>query len=327
MKISCPTCDSEHNKELINIRGYNIFKCSNCSLLFSYPLPTDDELISFYQGFLFAKPINSEIQKLTKKKINELIKLFNLNSKTKINNKIFLDWGGGTGIAYNSASQLGLISYYHDLDEQSIKFVQETFHLKNEYLIKNLKDVSERFDYIFADNVIEHDKNPAEFVKNLYNKLSDSGRLIIKTPHARNTETYFNPLISIKGDFFFALKYNSVYKAFKSTFITRYWHCDPPRHLYSFSEKSFISLMNKLGIKPGEYDILYYKVPLWKYTLTRSLFKDRIKGLKTIIFKFIIIPILPFEIISKFLHFIFLECKILTPGGITLKIIKNRNNK
>ena len=326
MEIICPVCSNQKSVNLLKSKKYEIYKCRNCKLIYTSPLPSNDELTKFYQGFLFEQPQEKEIIKLTKYKTTEILKLFRINNKDLIKGKTFLDYGGGTGICYNAAKNLGFKCYYQDLDIESINFVKRKFGLNEENLISKIEDCPIHYDYIFCDNVIEHDKNPIDFVNKLYNKLEKNGHLLIKTPLAGNTETFFNPLISIKGYFMLALKENNFLKAFKSTFIHRYWHCDPPRHLYSFSKNSFEYIMEELKINKNQFNILYYNVPLWKYTLSRIFLKKKINTFKKLIFKLLIIPFIPLELLIVLLHYILLKIGLLTQGGIILSIMKDKSN-
>jgi hypothetical protein len=95
-------------------------------VIFTSPLPSDILLLDYYQGFMFNKPETFEIRKQVEKRKNELKKLFSI--KSELQNKNFLDYGGGTGCAYKAACDLHLKAYYHDLDE------------KPNYLLKNNLD-------------------------------------------------------------------------------------------------------------------------------------------------------------------------------------------
>lgn len=323
---NCPICGAKEVKELLKWKNYSINTCHACKLIFSTPLPTDKELDEFYQDFMFKKPGNHEIQELTKKRKKELKKLFNFGNKTEnLSNKKFLDYGGGTGIVYNAIVEMGFDAYYLDIDKEAIAFTVENFGLTYEKTIQDINTCNIKFDYIFSDNVIEHLKKPYDFIKVLLNKLEEGGTIVIKTPHASNTESLFNPMITVKGYFFTALKYNSLKIAVQAFFV-RFWHCDPPRHLYSFSKNSLNHLMNKIKTENVYFEILYYKIPWFANTITQQFFTrdKRLKGFNSFLIRLVILPIIPLEIILQLIKNLFLQIGILTTGGIILRI-KNRH--
>ncbi len=317
---NCIICNSIKVRKIINWDSYSINKCNDCKVIFTSPLPSDDLLLDYYQGFLFNKPEKFEIRKQIENRKRELKKLFSFN--LEFQNKNFLDYGGGTGSAYKAACDLNLKAYYHDLDEQAKLFVKEQFGLKNEFIIDNINAAYIKFDYIFSDNVIEHLKNPIEYINDMRKTLNDNGIIIIKTPHGSNTESFFIPLVTIKGYFLRSLKYNSVLNSIKSYFI-RFWHCDPPRHLFSFSKTNLKIMALKAGFTESEIEVFYYDIPFLEYSLTKIFFNFRKhNSTKSFIFRIFILPIIPFEFVSRVLQIILLKLKILTPGGIILRLKK-----
>ncbi len=321
--IICKICSSPKTKKVVDWRSYEIHKCKNCQLLFSTPDPTPKELDQFYQGFLHRKPKKEDIEKLMVTKKKELQSLFQFPTEQQLSTKKFLDFGGGTGLAYHVARSIGLDSYYQDIDQDSIQFVKETFGLPDEKFISDLKNTSIKFDYIFVDNVIEHVTDPASFVQNLYDQLSPSGLVVFKTPNANNTSAYFYPRATIESYFVNAWKYNSFADALK-VYFTKTWHCDPPRHLFSLTKKSFDYMMMNQQVPKNKYTISYYQHPLFLFSFTKSfLFIDReYQGIQSILTRILILPIVIVEIFFKGIQFILYHLKLLSPIGIILSIKK-----
>jgi 2-polyprenyl-3-methyl-5-hydroxy-6-metoxy-1,4-benzoquinol methylase len=320
MQQYCPICDSDNVIKILNwMKGYNILKCNHCKLIFSEPLPSDVDLHDFYQGFCYNKPDITRINNEVKKRKVDLTKLFGWNLPVDVKNNHFLDFGGGSGVATKAAKELGLDAHYFEIDEESISFVKNVLEIDDNHIFTHICDVQhKKFDCIFSDNVIEHYKFPIEFIDTLYNLLKSRGVLIIKTPHASNTEAVFYPRINIRGYFLRSLKYNS----FKNSiygYINRWWHCDPPRHIYSFSKESFKEIAKKLKIH--DYEIDFYRIPLFKYSIA-ELILTKSKNLKGILIRLLLLPILPIELISKLIQLLLIKLEIISPGGIILKIWK-----
>ena len=246
--------------------------------------------------------------------------------KTELQDKNFLDYGGGTGSAYKAACELNLKVYYHDLDEKAKSFVKEQHNLTDEFIIDNINNSSIRFDYIFSDNVIEHLKNPIDYINEMRKVLTNSGEIVIKTPNAMNTESFFIPLITLRVYFLKALKYNSLLDAMKSYFM-RFWHCDPPRHLFSFSKTNLRLMALKAGFNENEIEISYYNMPFLENSLTKIFFNfQKYSSAKYYLLRIFMLPIIPFEFITRVLQTVLLNLKILTPGGIILKLRKTTHD-
>lgn len=321
---TCTICESNATDKILDWKQFDIMKCKNCKLIFAHPLPSDEELAAYYQGFMFNKPEEYEITKTLEKKTKELKRLFDLvNMSTSPRKKKLLDFGGGTGVAYKAATDLGLEAYYQDLDKEAEAFSKSVFGLSSEYIIEDIRESDMKFDYIISDNVIEHVQDPIGFVDVLVNQLEKGGTVVIKTPHAANTETFFNPFIALKRYFRSALKYNSLSKSI-SAYFKKFWHCDPPRHLYSFSETSLHSLVKKLKCQSLNHEVQYYKIPTFGNTLTRLFFtRDKhLTLIKSVVLRLIIWPIIPIETCLQILKFILLKLGMISPGGIILKITK-----
>lgn len=324
----CTICDSKETQELLNWKKYKITRCNNCRLIFTTPLPSDSDLHEFYQVFMHMKPGGSDIKKRIKKKKTELKKLFNFpNEMEELSKKKFLDYGGGTGTTYKAMSELGLQSYYHDIDKESIEFTVENFGLTPEKTVGDIEKCDIKFDYILSDNVIEHVKSPYGFINKLLNKLEDGGKIVIKTPHASNSESFFNPIISFKMYFLTALKYNS-FKKTTLAFFRRFWHCDPPRHIFSFSEKSLKQLMTKWQSEALDYEVSFYTLPWFTLTITREFFKPdkRFNLIESILIRLVIWPVVLIETCLQIVQKLLLRIGILSPAGIILKITKEKAN-
>jgi len=314
----CPICKENESPILLDWKEYHIHKCSSCKLLFTLPLPSDETLQSFYQGFMFKTPESHTIQKEVAGRKKELTRLFDLKEGK---HKSFLDYGGGTGASLRAAMDLGLDAYYYDIDEPAKQFCIDHFGMQNDQIIDSLEGSNMQYDYIFTDNVIEHIKDPIAFTTSLIQKLKPGGRLVIKTPNGGNTEIYFNPLMAIFQYLKSSLKYNSFFKSLR-TYFKRSWHCDPPRHLYSFTPKSFSALEKSIGLDNLIFHTSFYGIKLWENTITKEYFtKDRkLSTLQSILYRIILLPVIGIEIPLQLLSKLCLRLGLISAGGLILTI-------
>ncbi len=315
----CLVCGTDIREEKPLKSGkYNIYKCYYCGIVFSLPLPTHEELINYYQGFVFEKPNEKEISKLIKKSQLQIKRLFNLSTNNK--NKLFLDYGGGVGINWKGAKDSGLISYYFDIDNQAKNFAKANLGLSDENILSG-NDNSLTFDYILCDNVIEHIPDPAKLIESLYSKLNHGGKLIVKTPAASNTETFLVPrvlYIYLKK----SLQQNSIGTALTYTFKHKYHHCDPPRHIYSFSKKSLKILSEIIINEKSHIKFNYYSIPFFKYAFFNQFKKAHNSFFKILIF-IVLFPFILMESILEFCRIILVKVRVLKPSGLIAVIEKN----
>ncbi|MBN2776276.1 MAG: class I SAM-dependent methyltransferase [Bacteroidales bacterium] len=313
---NCPICESKVVEKLLVVNKFDVIKCRDCGLLFTYPLPSDEAINEYYQGFLFNKPSESGLKKQIESRTREIGHFFNLGDFK------FLDYGAGIGTAYYVAKKLGFDSFYYDIDRQSIDFAKERLGLAEDSIIKDSDLSGLSFDYIWSDNVIEHVKDPERFVAVLYGALKNGGKLVIKTPQASNVEALF--IAALSGLLYFknAFKQNSFSTAFKASFLKRYWHCEPPRHLYSFSKKSIWKLIEKCDIPKDTVVIRDYYISGLKYSFLDVWSKIRNPFFKGVVFVFAL-PLFLIELPIIFLRRMLSVFRVISGTGLIVEIRKN----
>ena len=67
-KHQCVSCKGENQYILTRKDNYSYYKCSHCSLVSTRSLPSDAEINEYYNGFLFKKPTEDEINDRKNKK-------------------------------------------------------------------------------------------------------------------------------------------------------------------------------------------------------------------------------------------------------------------
>jgi len=167
----CPICKSDNNRRLLNWEDeYGIYKCQDCKLIYTIPLPEIDGLHEFYQGFLWDKPKKNNLNRKVEVKKTELVKLFNIDCSSELSRKTFLDFGGGTGVATRAAVEIGLDVHYLDIDEASCRLIKSEGIIVDNHIFHDVGELNGKtFDFIFSDNVMEHYRDPVNFVETLMN--------------------------------------------------------------------------------------------------------------------------------------------------------------
>lgn len=324
--ICCRLCGVMTHKICDWRLGYRIHKCSDCQLLLSDPLPTDEKLLEFYQGFLYRKSKDNELEAQVIRRSAELTEHFGWNETSRVG-KTFLDHEGGTGVALEAARRAGCQCYFYQVDEQAIEFVKSRYGLDESCIFRSEAEIADRkmqFDFIVSDNVIEHVQDPAAYLRRTYAYLKPGGRIVIKTPCAFNTQMFFHPQISFFTYGRMASKYNSSLATVRML-TGRTWHCDPPRHIYSFTSRSMRRAATNASIPPEEVSIGHYRAPFWEYSLIARYTRPS-KTLKGKALKIAALPAVGVELLVKMVQFVAASAGWLTDSGLICYVDKARRD-
>lgn len=207
---TCPICSDTAEKKIISkvnlIYGteYNLVKCLRCGIIFFNPLPTVDQLATFYsasyydfnpwreqgKGMAFARQL----------------------SKWK-KSGTFLDVGCATGFfIYGIKNHSSWEVYGTDFGESAIRFAKEKLGLNAFH--GDLSDIAfpdEHFDYVHVNNVLEHVPNPVPLLKECHRIVKRDGIFYLSVPNgfvdSKDLIDFYNeekiPARSKQGHIFF----------------------------------------------------------------------------------------------------------------------------
>ncbi len=211
-------------KANIELTSKKFYQCSNCKLIFIYPLITNQELLEFYTSYIGNE---AAIKKIDKKLKRATRRIKSLMCKSKVNN--FLEVGCNVGTAVEAARRLGLNSTGIEIDSVAVtvakkqypecKFINISTEEHSEHL--------EKYDLVFCTEVIEHIPKPNEFVEALYNLVTPGGLLFMTTPdagHLRRTKKFIH--------------WNEV---------------KPPSHIFWYNKDSLKQLLQNKGFNRIKY--------------------------------------------------------------------------
>lgn len=224
---------------------FNLIKNKEFGFLETY-LPPLENLDTYYKSENYISHSDASSSKMEKlyqkiKKINIAYKFSKLGENTK--GKSLLDYGCGTGDFIKFAQKKGLIVMGMEPNKNAAQLAKIKV---GEELVANtpLKNINQTFDYITLWHVLEHIPNLFEFLEELKSKLNPGGKILIAVPN---------------------------YLSLDAMYYKKYWAgWDVPRHLWHFSNKSLIKLMNKFELKvvkfyPLLFDSFYVSLLSEKY--------------------------------------------------------------
>jgi len=249
---TCIICRGKVKFLVSRLDKYDYNYCSKCSLILSNPLPTDEDINKFYEGFLFRKPIKNKLIKTLGLLYNN-VKKISKDIKTYVNSNDLLDYGGGIGTFSYLFHREGFIVTLAEVDSKACDYAREKFGKFIEIVKLNLENnislFSKKYDVIFCNQVIEHIKNLNTFLTTLKVLLKPGGLLIITTPNHSSVERFLD-FIGFMGYIRFTTRKKVPIKHIL-TYIKRPWSfCDPPRHIYCFNPTNLKLILQMTGFTP-----------------------------------------------------------------------------
>lgn len=163
-------------KDLSKEKGMDLFvyQCSGCGLL-QLNIPP----VSYYKDVIRAAGVSQEMKEYSLKYFKDFINKYNLK------NKKIIEIGAGCGEFLEIMNQTGIEAYGLENLEESVEKclknnlkVFKGFIENEDYKLENAS-----YDAFFIMNFLEHIPNPNEFLKGIYNNLSDNAIGLIEVPN------------------------------------------------------------------------------------------------------------------------------------------------
>ncbi|NTW23809.1 MAG: class I SAM-dependent methyltransferase [Lentimicrobium sp.] len=262
----CLLCDNKAFTTVTNLKDYflsgeefAIYKCTNCGLLVTRPMPELSSLGKYYASENYIS--HSDNKKDAFSIAYRLIRNYTHGRKYKLIRsfnpvKSVLDIGCATGEFLNFCAKKGLQTMGIEPNEKARNIAETTYKLdiKDEHEIDSLDN--ESFDVITMWHVLEHVPDINKRMSDIFRLLKDKGLAYIALPnHASHDAQYYN----------------------------RYWAAwDVPRHLFHFDQKAFSLLATKHGfeivsIRPMLFDAFYVSLLSEKYMSGKSSYPKAIR--------------------------------------------------
>jgi 2-polyprenyl-3-methyl-5-hydroxy-6-metoxy-1,4-benzoquinol methylase len=241
----CPSCDIPKSNPFLGAASteFRLYKCGGCGLVSTHPMPDDERLLRFYQGFKFEPPAPATLVAEI-----EAVRVSLEGLCKGVERRRFLDFGGGCGIYAAAARQLGFEVTLFDVDESGLAFAGTELGIVNR--VNRFEDLSGEFEVVLSYHVIEHSNDLARDFKRLSELLAPEGRLIIATPNCESFEKYF--MLPLFMNYVRRLRHAGVSRITSLMQVLKpdsilCW--DPPRHIYALSQRSLQALAKKHGLR------------------------------------------------------------------------------
>lgn len=229
----CPACHSKTiNHYHSDFNGNSIFKCHKCKVQFMNPVYSIEHLDEYYSQYVILDK-DKDIE-LTDKQAYVINDNFKAIEKIIKGTGELLDFGIGNGTHAEIARNKGWNVRGYDVD----CVATETLMEKSGIEVKcgdffGIDWGAKKFDLIYINQVMEHIKDPASYLKHFYCLLNENGDLFITVPNIHATST--------------RLKYFLEKIKLRRKNIGKYYDSD--HHILYFNPTSLKNILEENGFK------------------------------------------------------------------------------
>lgn len=171
-EVICPVCLTINGRYFLPVNNFKIYKCSNCGLEYTFPVPSLDELKLFYSNYNDIRA-DSDVVKMNAQRNLQLLRSFGYEE-----NRYILDFGTGDAEFVSVAG-----NNCYGLDFRSAN---------KDRVYSNLNDLPiKKYDFITLWGVLEHLANPTETLLQLRAYSKPNGIISITTVDAEGLIPYY----------------------------------------------------------------------------------------------------------------------------------------
>ncbi len=193
---NCLFCKSKNIKLWdIDFTKKTIYKCSNCGIRFLNPQYSDEYLQNYYEHY-----IGVEIDESRKKQLYEGNNFYLSIIEKYCPIGRFFSIGCGDSIELKVAEERGWQVEGYDVDPKTVKKLSEKLKIKifsGDFLKLDLP--SNYFDCVYFNQVLEHLKNPQDYLKIVERILKPNGLIFIASPNVNSVSNYFKTVLGKLG--------------------------------------------------------------------------------------------------------------------------------
>jgi SAM-dependent methyltransferase len=210
--------------------GFTLLRCADCNTAIATPLPSEQELMSFYQNHKKSACYSGKKESKIRRSRGRALRLM----REKLPGKRFLDIGCNIGYMVAAAQAAGFEAHGIDIDGAAIEAARRNFPDAGKFELISLQDLAARgdkFDVVYTSEVVEHVRDPEEFIAAASKALSPGGLLYVTCPDG--------------GHF-----------AVPRSFVKWGMVC-PPEHLTFFSRAGMKKLLSRHGLKVEKFQLAF----------------------------------------------------------------------
>ncbi len=187
-QINCPLCDSENSTFFAEKRGFRLYKCLKCKLLFIYPHLTQSPSVYDKSYFTGAEKGFGYVDYDTDKSamIPTFQKYMDIINFLGISSGRLLDVGAATGFFMGLAEKRGFETIGVEISDFAAKIGRAKGHNIITGKIFDPEFPDGYFDVVTMFDVLEHVIQPKAVLSEVHRILKKKGLLVINTPDAES---------------------------------------------------------------------------------------------------------------------------------------------
>ncbi len=186
-QVKCILCKESESKLFLEYKGYPLYECHNCGLVFPNISIENDQNIAMYDNALYEETLKREILETyayRKEKFgSERLKYVQKMAPIDWTKATLLDIGCGPGYFIQCAKDSGVNALGIELTDFLVKLCQNN-GLNVEK--KRLEELTFHSDVMTMFDVLEHLADPIAFFQEAYQKLNSKGYIVAYTPHVHS---------------------------------------------------------------------------------------------------------------------------------------------
>jgi len=230
----CRVCESKDIQEYHrDFNGNKISLCRSCKVQFMNPVYSDSYLNEYYNNYT-ADEYSQKVVDEQHFTANDYLKLC---EKHLGRTGRMLDYGCGNGEHSNVGMQRGWDVTGYDVDCEVAKAIGSKFNFN--YLCGSFEAIdwnNQRFDLVYANQVVEHLKNPIKALKLVHNIIKDDGLFLVAVPNIHSLSHRIKFFMEKLG--------------FRKDKIGKYYDAD--HHVFYYDKKSIANMLTLTG-----FDVVY----------------------------------------------------------------------
>ncbi|KAA3649016.1 MAG: class I SAM-dependent methyltransferase [Bacteroidetes bacterium] len=247
--MNCLFCNSTRINEsylpstIYNNKKFDYLRCSNCSLIYLNPVPSDEDLIKMYppsyQNGVDRSILNNPNQKLIGLRYS-YAKHFDLLRSINFKGKM-LDFGCGNAHFIINSNHHGFNCDGAEFNPRHVSVLNNEISESDFFSVDEFFQSELKYDLIRLSNVFEHFTNPINMLNQIKSKLKEGGYLLIEGP----IETNFN----------FALVFRKIYFNLRKKLQPSWIVAHTPTHIIFTNHKNQLDVFNCLGLSTIHYEL------------------------------------------------------------------------
>lgn len=183
--LRCVVCTSTDFDVLFSHKNGEMAKCRTCGLVQVVPMPSEAVIKKLYhEDFEHFAPYLEQLdvhKAYFQKKISEM----RTRIPTSSLHPNFLDIGCAMGVLLQEAKREGMKVTGVDISDDAVAYCNRFKLNAKAGTVQSLESVLENnsFDIITAFQIIEHERDPLEFMRRVYKLLKKGGLVVLATPN------------------------------------------------------------------------------------------------------------------------------------------------